>query len=123
MALNLARLGSAMTQDDNPTASPATPTRDGSDSSLEGGPGEKESPEVASVEEYLEENEPYLGPAWAVVMLILYLLKEAFPAEQFTTLWYFQIYIVGLVISITVFTLVKRHQFYRSERKKRAGRK
>ena len=41
-------------------------------------------------EEGLIENEPYLGPAWAVAMLILYLLKEAFPAETYSVLWWFQ---------------------------------
>lgn len=66
-------------------------------------------------EEELVENEPYLGPAWAVAMFILYVLKEAFPAEPYTTLWWFQSYIIGLVISITLFTLIKRHQFYKSE--------
>ena len=60
----------------------------------------------------LVENEPYLGPAWAVAMLILYLLKEAFPAEEYSFYWWFQIYIVGIVVVVTLFTLVKRHQFY-----------
>jgi hypothetical protein len=67
-----------------------------------------------------EENEPYLGPAWAVVMLVLYLLKELFPAEQYSVFWFFQIYILVLVVAITIFTLVKRYQFYRSEKLKRA---
>ncbi|MCB0325714.1 MAG: hypothetical protein KDD69_19165 [Bdellovibrionales bacterium] len=74
---------------------------------------------VCGAEEPLIENEPYLGPAWAVVMLVLYLLKEAFPAEQYSLLWWFQVYIIVLVIAITIFTLVKRHQFYRSEKKRR----
>ena len=68
--------------------------------------------------EDLVENEPYLGPAWAVAMFILYLLKEAFPAEQYSLLWWFQSYIILLVISITIFTLVKRHQFYRDYEQK-----
>ncbi len=68
-------------------------------------------------DDFSEESEPYLGPAWAVVMFVLYLLKEAFPAEQYSGLWWFQIYIVVLVIAITIFTLLKRHQFYRSEEK------
>ena len=68
-----------------------------------------------NADEELVENEPYLGPAWAVAMLILYLLKEAFPAETYSLLWWFQTYIIGLVIAITLFTLIKRHQFYRSE--------
>ena len=66
-------------------------------------------------EEYVE-NEPYLGPAWAVVMAILYVLLEAFPAEKYTALWWFQVYVICLVIAVTIFTLVKRHQFYRAER-------
>jgi hypothetical protein len=66
----------------------------------------------------LVENEPYLGPAWAVAMFILYLLKEAFPAEQYTLLWWFQTYVIVLVIAITMFTLVKRHQFYRESEQK-----
>lgn len=64
----------------------------------------------------LEENEPYLGPAWAVAMLILYFLKEAFPAEDYTAFWWFQIYVVSLVIAVTVFTLIKRRQFYQAEK-------
>ena len=64
----------------------------------------------------LEENEPYLGPAWAVAMLILYFLKEAFPAEKYSFLWWFQVYVITLVIAITVFTLIKRRQFYRLEK-------
>lgn len=72
---------------------------------------EKESENLE--EEHLVENEPYLGPAWAVAMFILYLLKETFPAEPYTPLWWFQNYIVMLVVLITIFTLVKRHQFYR----------
>ncbi len=71
-------------------------------------------------EEFDVESEPYLGPAWAVVMFVLYLLKEAFPAEQYTTLWWFQIYIIVLVIAITVFTLLKRHQYYKQEKKRDA---
>ncbi len=66
-----------------------------------------------------EENEPYLGPAWAVVMLVLYLLKELFPAEQYSLFWFFQIYILILVVAITIFTLVKRYQFYKSEKSKK----
>lgn len=66
--------------------------------------------------EKLEENEPYLGPAWAVVMLILYLLKRTFPAEDYSLLWWIQTYVLTLVIAITVFTVVKRWQFYRAER-------
>lgn len=73
-------------------------------------------------DEFLEENEPYLGPAWAVVMLILYLLKEAFPAEEFSLFWWFQMYIIALVVTITIFTLVKRYQFYKSERLKDASK-
>lgn len=78
----------------------------------------KPETELRPEEDYSEESEPYLGPAWAVVMFVLYLLKEAFPAEQYSLLWWFQIYIIVLVIAITVFTLLKRHQFYRSEEKK-----
>ena len=73
----------------------------------------KEETSDDSAKEQLVENEPYLGPAWAVAMFILYLLKEAFPAETYTPLWWFQTYIVVLVVIITIFTLVKRHQFYK----------
>lgn len=71
------------------------------------------SAEALEDSEELVENEPYLGPAWAVAMFILYLLKEAFPAEQYSLLWWFQSYIILLVVAITIFTLVKRHQFYK----------
>ncbi len=67
-------------------------------------------------ESRLEESEPYLGPAWAVAMLVLYLLKRLFPAEQFSFLWWVQLYIIGIVVAVTLFTLVKRHQFYKAER-------
>lgn len=69
----------------------------------------------AATTQKLVENEPYLGPAWAVAMLILYLLKEAFPAEEYSPLWWFQMYIVVLVVAITLFALIKRHQFYKTE--------
>ena len=59
-----------------------------------------------------EESEPYLGPSWALLMLLLYVLKQIFPAEPDTTYWYFQIYILLIVVGITIFTLVKRHRFF-----------
>lgn len=73
--------------------------------------------------EELVENEPYLGPAWTVAMFILYLLKEAFPAETYSLLWWFQTYVIVLVIAITIFTLIKRHQFYRESEQRAAKRK
>ena len=60
-----------------------------------------------------EENEPYLGPAWAAVMFVLYLLKRTFPADEYTTLWWLQNYVIAIVVAITIFTLIKRHQFYK----------
>ena len=70
-------------------------------------------------EQALEESEPYLGPAWAVAMFILYIIKRAFPAEEYSFLWWMQLYVIGIVLAVTVFTLVKRHQFYQFERKRR----
>jgi hypothetical protein len=69
------------------------------------------------------ENEPYLGPSWAILMLVLYALKTIFPAEQFSFLWWFQMYIVAIVLGITVFTLLKRHKYFQllSEKEKREG--
>jgi len=63
-----------------------------------------------------EESEPYLGPSWAVLMLVLYSLKRIFPAETFTLLWWFQIYILFIIFGITLFTLIKRYK-YSQERK------
>lgn len=62
----------------------------------------------------LKENEPNLGPAWALVMLMLYLLKRAFPAEQYTWLWYLQVYVLGIVFVITVLVIAKRYFFFRN---------
>ena len=70
----------------------------------------------ALADDYSKESEPYLGPAWALAMLLLYLLKQAFPAEQFTFLWWVQMYVIAIVLAVTIFTLVKRRQFYRAER-------
>jgi hypothetical protein len=60
------------------------------------------------------ENEPYLGPSWAVLMLVLYALKTIFPAEPFSYFWWFQMYIVTIVLGITIFALVKRHKHFNS---------
>lgn len=65
-----------------------------------------------------EESEPYLGPSWAILMFILYILKQAFPAEPYSAYWYFQIYILLIVAGITVFTLIKRHRFFNQEEDK-----
>ncbi len=64
-----------------------------------------------------EENEPYLGPGWAVVMLILFALKEAFPAEKYTALWWVQVYVLTLIMFITAFVIYKRRKFFRRKRK------
>jgi hypothetical protein len=66
-----------------------------------------------------EENEPYLGPSWALLMLLLYFLKQLFPAEKHTFYWYFQIYILSIVVGVTIFTLVKRHRFFNSDKDKK----
>lgn len=71
--------------------------------------------------EELEESEPYLGPAWALVMLVLFFLNEAFPAQPYTMLWWIKMYILFLVVAITIFTLIKRYTFYRAERRRRAA--
>lgn len=64
-----------------------------------------------------EESEPYLGPSWALLMFLLYVLKQIFPAEPYTKYWYFQIYILTIVTGITIFTLIKRHRFFKSDDK------
>ena len=69
----------------------------------------------------LREHEPNLGPAWAVLMLILYLLKRMFPAEPYTWLWYLQIYVLTLVFFITIYVLVRRHVFFRDHDAKAGG--
>lgn len=62
-----------------------------------------------------EESEPYLGPSWALLMFVLYVLKQAFPAEPYTSYWYFQVYILLIVAGVTIFTLVKRHRFFNQD--------
>jgi hypothetical protein len=61
------------------------------------------------------ENEPYLGPSWAVLMFILYALKSIFPAQKYTFFWWFQIYIVAIVLGVTIFTLIKRYKYFNSK--------
>jgi hypothetical protein len=61
------------------------------------------------------ENEPYLGPSWAVLMLVLYALKSIFPAQQYSPFWWFQIYIVAIVLGITIFSLIKRYIYFNSK--------
>ena len=61
----------------------------------------------------LIENEPYLGPAWAVLMLLLYFLKEAFPAEHFTLLWWFEVYVLGVVLFLTLFVGYRRYKYFK----------
>lgn len=58
-----------------------------------------------------EENEPYLGMSWPVLMFVLYVLKTLFPAETFSILWWFQWYILLIVFGVTVFALLKRYKY------------
>ncbi len=58
------------------------------------------------------ENEPYLGPSWAVLMFVLYALKTIFPATPYSYFWWFQIYVVCIVLGVTIFTLIKRHKYF-----------
>jgi hypothetical protein len=83
----------------------------------------RQRPSACFDEEALEESEPYLGPAWALAMVVLYLLKRAFPAEEYSFLWWVQVYVIGVVVAVTVFTLVKRHQFYKLERSRQPKQK
>lgn len=71
--------------------------------------------ESESIFEIEGENEPYLGPSWAILMLVLYALKTIFPATLFSAFWFFQMYIVTIVLGITIFTLVKRHKYFNSK--------
>ena len=66
-----------------------------------------------------EASEPYLGPSWALLMLLLYVLKQFFPAERYSVYWYLQIYVLLIVIGIAIFTLVKRHRFFHSDDKEK----
>ena len=75
----------------------------------------EDSEEELSAENDLTESEPYLGPAWAIVVLILYAIKTTFPAEDYSLYWWFQHYIIGIVIAVAIFTLIKRHRFYHSD--------
>lgn len=61
----------------------------------------------------LEESEPYLGPAWAFVMILLYLLMQAFPVPRYGLVWWLEIYVIFLVFCVTIFTLIKRRNYYK----------
>lgn len=63
----------------------------------------------------IEESEPYLGYSWAFAMLLLYALKEIFPADPYTKLWWFQMYILAIIFGVTVFTLIKRFKHFRRD--------
>lgn len=63
----------------------------------------------------VEESEPYLGFSWAIAMLVLYGLKQIFPAETYSKLWWFQMYILAIIFGITIFTLIKRYKHFRRE--------
>ncbi|HMO17463.1 MAG TPA: hypothetical protein PKA63_11015 [Oligoflexia bacterium] len=60
-----------------------------------------------------EESEPYLGPSWTILMLVLYVLKTLFPAAEYSPLWWLQLYILLIVMGITAFTLIKRYRYSR----------
>lgn len=66
----------------------------------------------------LPESEPYLGPGWAVLMLILYFLKEAFPAERLSVLWWVQMYVLLLVIAMTIFIMLKRRAYFKRQKRR-----
>ena len=67
-----------------------------------------------------EENEPYLGPWWTVLMLVLLGIKQLFPTEPYTLYWFIESYIILLLMGVTAFALFKRWRFYQrlKERKK-----
>ncbi len=59
----------------------------------------------------IEENEPYLGPSWAIVLLCFYLLKKLFPTESYSTLWWVETYFITIICGITIFTIIKRYKY------------
>ena len=67
----------------------------------------------------LEVNEPYLGPWWAVMMLVIYLIKRNFPPEP-GSLWYWiLVYVITLVTVVTLFTAYKRIKFTRWQKNRK----
>ncbi len=58
-----------------------------------------------------KENEPHLGAWWAVFMLVLIGLKEAFPSEKYSFLWFLQIYIIGICVCVVLFVIYKRRKY------------
>jgi hypothetical protein len=72
--------------------------------------------EQSSENKPLPESEPYLGFSWAVAMFVLYILKELFPAETYSWLWWFQMYILAIILGITIFTLIKRYRHFKSSK-------
>jgi len=66
-----------------------------------------------------EENEPYLGLWWAVLMLILYLFKEVFPATVYSFFWWCQIYVIALVSMVAVFAVYRRLVFFRDNARRK----
>lgn len=67
--------------------------------------------------EQLKENEPYLGLWWAVLMFVIYLVKEALPAEMYSFLWWSQVYIIAIMVGIVAFVVYKRLKFFRRLKK------
>jgi len=55
--------------------------------------------------------EPYLGPAWAFTLFLIYIPIYLFPVDRFSLLWYFEIYIVTLLAAITIFAIYKRIKY------------
>jgi dolichyl-phosphate-mannose--protein O-mannosyl transferase len=84
---------------------------------------EKQKSPQNSVYSDLEESEPYLGPAWAFVMIMLYLLMQAFPVPRFGIVWWLEIYVIFLVFCVTIFTLIKRRNYYRALKNKEQEKK
>jgi len=61
----------------------------------------------------LEVSEPYLGPWWAFLMLVVYFTEKMFPTTPYTFWWYLFIYVICLLFVVTAFTVYKRLKFNR----------
>jgi len=44
-------------------------------------------------------------------MLVLIALKEIFPSEKYSILWFLQIYIIFICVCVVLFVIYKRHKY------------
>ena len=58
-----------------------------------------------------EENEPHLGIWWTVLMLVLVAIREIYPPEKYSIIWFLQVYVIFLCVLVVVFVIYKRRKY------------